>query len=91
MFLHFSYPEALTLDWNEADSIDPYFGTGNVTKVKESTGKKMIPMIAVQTASGSGAHLTKYSNITDPVKSQKKLIVDDAIIPEKEKKIFHSS
>ncbi|KXA91072.1 hypothetical protein AKJ57_02500 [candidate division MSBL1 archaeon SCGC-AAA259A05] len=75
--------EALTLDWNEADSIDPYFGTGNVTKVKESTGKKMIPMIAVQTASGSGAHLTKYSNITDPVKSQKKLIVDDAIIPEK--------
>jgi alcohol dehydrogenase class IV len=35
----------------------------------------------VQTSASSGAHLTKYSNITDPVAGQKKLIVDDAIIP----------
>jgi len=32
-------------------------------------------------AASSGAHLTKYSNITDPVAGQKKLIVDEAIIP----------
>ncbi|MBC7110526.1 MAG: iron-containing alcohol dehydrogenase, partial [Archaeoglobi archaeon] len=39
------------------------------------------PLIAVQTASSSAAHLTKYSNITDPVSAQKKLIVDEAIVP----------
>ena len=38
-------------------------------------------MVAVQTAASSGAHLTKYSNITDPVTGQKKLIVDEAIVP----------
>ena len=40
-----------------------------------------MPVLAIMTAASSGAHLTKYSNITDPVKGQKKLIVDDAIIP----------
>ena len=38
-------------------------------------------VVAVQTAASSGAHLTKYSNITDPVTGQKKLIVDEAIVP----------
>ena len=33
------------------------------------------------TAASSGAHLTKYSNITGPVAGQKKLIVDEAIVP----------
>jgi alcohol dehydrogenase len=65
-----------------ASSIDPYFGTGNVTRVKEQTKKALLPMIAVQTAASSGAHLTKYSNITDPVTGQKKLIVDEAITPQ---------
>jgi len=37
--------------------------------------------VAIQTAAGSGAHLTKYSNITDLATGQKKLIVDDAIVP----------
>jgi alcohol dehydrogenase class IV len=37
--------------------------------------------VAVQTAASSGAHLTKYSNITDLATRQKKLIVDEAIIP----------
>jgi alcohol dehydrogenase len=37
--------------------------------------------VAIQTAAGSGAHLTKYSNITDGKTGQKKLIVDDAIVP----------
>ena len=40
-----------------------------------------MPVLAVMTAASSGAHLTKYSNITDPVKGQKKLIVDEAITP----------
>jgi alcohol dehydrogenase class IV len=65
----------------EADSIEPYFGVGNVTQMKEGTGRPIMPMVAVQTASSSAAHLTKYSNITDPISGQKKLIVDEAIIP----------
>ncbi len=41
----------------------------------------MTPHVAIQTAASSGAHLTKYSNITDVSTGQKKLIVDEAIIP----------
>ena len=58
--------------------IDDYFGTGKVT---EKSGGKQIPLIAVQTASSSGAHLTKYSNITDVTSGQKKLIVDESVVP----------
>lgn len=65
----------------DADSIEPYFGTGMVTKLKEGTGRSVLSVIPIQTAASSGAHLTKYSNITDLVTSQKKLIVDEAIIP----------
>lgn len=61
--------------------IDPYFGTGQVSEALKTTGRKLTPLIAVQTSASSGAHLTKYSNITDPVVGQKKLIVDDAIVP----------
>jgi len=61
--------------------IDRYFGTAQVTNTLASSGKKLIPVVAVQTASSSGAHLTKYSNITDLKTGQKKLIVDEAIVP----------
>ena len=61
--------------------IDPYFGTGQASKICEETGRKVMPVVAIMMASSSAAHLTKYSNITDPVIGQKKLIVDDAIIP----------
>lgn len=61
--------------------IDTYFGTGKVTDYLAKTGKKMTPVIAVETSASSGAHLTKYANITDPVVGQKKLIVDPAIVP----------
>lgn len=61
--------------------IDHYFGTGLVTEAMEQTGIRMTPLIAVQTSASSGAHLTKYSNITDPVVGQKKLIVDPAVTP----------
>ena len=63
--------------------IDSYFGTGLVSEALQRTGKKLYPLIAVETAASSGAHLTKYSNVTDPVAGQKKLIVDEAIIPTK--------
>ncbi len=73
--------ECLETSQGDADSLEPYFGTGVVTKLKEKTGKPVLPVIPLQTAASSGAHLTKYSNITDLVTSQKKLIVDEAIIP----------
>jgi len=66
---------------SDADSIEPYFGTGIVTTIKQKTGRAVMPVVAVETAASSGAHLTKYSNITDPVAGQKKLIIDEAIVP----------
>ncbi|MCX7854256.1 MAG: hypothetical protein N2383_15925, partial [Caldilineales bacterium] len=41
--------------------------------------RSLTPLVAVQMAASSGAHLTKYSNITDLATAQKKLIVDEAI------------
>lgn len=61
--------------------IEEYFGVGKVTERLIQTGKELIPVVAVQTASGSAAHLTKYSNITDAQAAQKKLFVDEAIVP----------
>ena len=61
--------------------IEDYFGTGLVSRALNKTGKKLYPLIAIQTSASSGAHLTKYSNVTDPLIGQKKLIVDEAIIP----------
>lgn len=62
--------------------IDDYFGMGLVSKKLGELQKKLTPHVAVQSASGSAAHLTKYSNITDLETSQKKLIVDPALIPD---------
>ena len=61
--------------------IDHYFGTGLVTEALQKSGQSLLPMIAVQISASSGAHLTKYANITDPVVGQKKLIVDPGIVP----------
>ncbi|MGW8286486.1 MAG: iron-containing alcohol dehydrogenase [Candidatus Deferrimicrobiaceae bacterium] len=61
--------------------IDPFFGVGQVTAACQRSGRSVMPVVAVMMASSSGAHLTKYSNITDPVAGQKKLIVDEAIVP----------
>lgn len=63
-----------------SSEIEDYFGSNLVTKAMAS-GAKLLPLIAVQTAASSGAHLTKYANITDVAAGQKKLIVDDAITP----------
>lgn len=65
------------------DTIDMFFGTGLVTKALESKSQKLLPLLAVQTASSSGSHLTKYANVTDMSLAQKKLIIDDAIIPQR--------
>ncbi|UCF92209.1 MAG: iron-containing alcohol dehydrogenase [Desulfobacterales bacterium] len=61
--------------------LDPYFGVGEVTRRSQRTGRQVLPLVAVMTAASSSAHLTKYANITDPVKGQKKLIIDEAIVP----------
>ncbi len=61
--------------------IEPFFGVGQVTEARGKSNRALMPVVAVMMASSSGAHLTKYSNITDPVAGQKKLIVDEAIIP----------
>jgi alcohol dehydrogenase len=62
--------------------VDHWFGTGIVGEALKTGGKKLCPLIAVQTSASSGAHLTKYANITDPAAGQKKLIVDDTIVPQ---------
>lgn len=61
--------------------IDDYFGVGQVTKALSSTDGSLTPLVAVQTAASSAAHLTKYSNVTNLHTGQKKLIVDEAIVP----------
>jgi alcohol dehydrogenase len=62
--------------------VDEYFGTNMVTEALKKAGKSLKPHMAIQTAAGTGAHLTKYSNITDYKSGQKKLIVDNAIVPQ---------
>jgi alcohol dehydrogenase len=61
--------------------LDDYFGTGKVSDKLKAAKKSLLPHVAVQTASGSAAHLTKYSNITNIQSQQKKLIIDEAVIP----------
>jgi len=71
----------LTLGTEHPD-IDAYFGVGQVSKLLADTGAGQLrPLVAAQLAASSAAHLTKYSNVTDTGTWQKKLIVDDAIVP----------
>jgi alcohol dehydrogenase len=71
-----------TLGKDVSPEVDHWFGTGIVSEALKKTGNKLYPLIAVQTSASSGAHLTKYSNITDPVVGQKKLVVDEGITPQ---------
>lgn len=59
--------------------IEDYLGVGKVSEIS----RERIPLLAIQMASGSASHLTKYANVTDMIILQKKLIVDEAIIPPK--------
>ncbi len=61
--------------------IDDYFGLGRVTEGLRQADRVLASHVAIQTLAGSAAHLTKYANITDLASSQKKLIVDEAIVP----------
>ena len=72
----------LTLKEDYPD-LNDYFGMGIVSQMLQKSGQKMLPVIAVQLTSGSAAHLTKYSNITDFSIGQKMLIIDEAVIPPK--------
>lgn len=60
-------------------NVERWFGAGKVTDAL--AGDSMTPLVAVETAASSAAHLTKYSNITNLAAGQKKLIIDDAITP----------
>jgi len=71
---------AVVLDTLGGD-IEEYFGTDMVTAALAKRGGQLTPHVAIETAPSSGAHLTKYSNITDVEAGQKKLIVDEAIVP----------
>jgi len=61
--------------------VEPLFGVGKVSEILNSKNLKMLPVLAVQMSASSAAHLTKYSNITYLETYQKKLIVDDEIVP----------
>jgi alcohol dehydrogenase class IV len=60
-----------------------YFGVGQVSAMLKESGRRLLPMVAAQLASGSAAHLTKYSNITFPESAQKLLMKDEALVPPK--------
>jgi alcohol dehydrogenase class IV len=60
-----------------------YFGVGQVSAMLEESRAQLLPVLAVQLASSSAAHLTKYSNVTYRDLGQKLLIVDEAIVPPK--------
>lgn len=60
---------------------EEYFGVGKVSEMLDAGKKSMLPILGVQLAASSAAHLTRYSNITDPEGAQKKLIVDEAVVP----------
>ena len=65
----------------DASSIEPFFGVDRISEIVEKSGRAIAPVIAVQTAASSGAHLTKYANVTDPTIGTKRLEVDYANVP----------
>ncbi len=62
-------------------TVEDYFGVDRVSEALEAHDEQLIPMLAVQTASASAAHLTKYANITNMATMQKKLFIDPAVVP----------
>ena len=75
--------KAAVILYSLGGTIDKYFGVALASQVHHKTTLSLIPHLAIQSAAGSSAHLTKYANITDMANCQKKLIVDDTIIPHK--------
>ena len=75
--------KAANIIFSLGGNIDDYFGIALASQAKHKTGMSLLPHLAIQTAASSSSHLTKYSNITDTEINQKKLIVDDLIVPHK--------
>ena len=73
--------QALGASEADAGTLAPYFGVGTVGKLKELTGRAVLPIVAVQTAASSASHLTRGSITTDLLAGQKKLISDEATRP----------
>lgn len=67
----------------EKNDLEPFFGVDKVSKIAHEKNKKLIPLIAVEVASGSGSHISKNANVTYVEKKQKKLISDDIITPQR--------
>lgn len=65
------------------NDLEPFFGVGKVREISKEKEKKPYPLIAVQVASGSGAHLSGNANVTFTRTNQKKLISDDIIVPQR--------
>jgi len=66
------------------NNLENFYGVGKVSEaISKTAGLKLYPLIAVEVSSGSGSHITKYSNVTDLTAGQKKLIADEAIIPDR--------
>lgn len=65
-------------------NIESFFGADKVSEIMSMTGaEKLYPLIAVQVAAGSGSHITKYANVTNIKENQKKIIIDNALIPDR--------
>ena len=62
---------------------EDYFGVNVVTEKLAEQGREILPIMAIITCSASSAHLTKYSNITNMTTFQKKLIIDQSVVPKK--------
>ncbi|NLW50930.1 MAG: iron-containing alcohol dehydrogenase [Candidatus Brocadiaceae bacterium] len=60
---------------------DDYYGVGRVSARMRAEGKALMPHLAVMTAAASAAHLTKYANVTDMATFQKRLLIDEALVP----------
>ena len=59
---------------------ETFFGSGEVSK--RFPGKKWDRVICIPTTAGTGSEVTLYSNIVDRNKGVKKLLSDEAVIPE---------
>ncbi len=75
--------KAANIIFSLGGTIDWYFGIALASQAIHKTKKSLLPHLAIQTAASSSAHLTKYSNITNTETHQKKLIIDDTIVPQK--------
>ncbi len=63
--------------------LGPYLGQGKVKEALDRDSKALYPMVAVQTNSGSGSHLSKNAVVTYTDICQKKLISDQSIVPDR--------